>query len=91
MRSKYNNASGIKTIEGLSSWAIQITREREFDLQDYETQVAVNPRIYPTPTSSSDMIGTEKVGDIAIDTDYIYTVVDNAGTLEWRRVGVSAF
>ena len=43
------------------------------------------------PSSSTDTIGTEKVGDIAVDNSYFYIVVDNSGTLEWRRVAISSF
>jgi len=43
------------------------------------------------PASSTAIIGTEKVGDIAADTSFLYVVVDNAGVLRWQRVATATF
>lgn len=79
-------------INDVLDWVKQVTRERAIDIEDYEQQVATNPVYYDyTPTSSSNLIGTEKAGDIAADTSYIYIVVDNSGTLQWQRVATATF
>ena len=102
MRDEYKNIfSNFRTAqeaaEGLSSkdlamWAFDVTRARRFDIEDYDDLVTTRPYVYRTnPASSSDLIGTEKVGDISADSTYLYVVVDNGGTLEWRRVAISSF
>lgn len=91
MRQKYGELSYNATLGDVIKWIFAATRAREFDVQDYDNQVQNNPVIYDAPSSASDIIGTEKVGDIAADASYFYIVVDNSGTLEWRRVGISTF
>jgi hypothetical protein len=79
-------------LQDVLTWIRQATRERAIDLDDYDEQQRTNVMFYNyTPTSSSDLIGTEKVGDIAADTNYIYVVVDNSGTLRWQRVATATF
>jgi len=98
MRERYKNINPtvkedniIGSVGELMNWVFNATRMRDFDIQDYDNQVSQNPRIYDAPSSSSDLVGTEKVGDIAGDASFFYIVIDNAGTLEWRQVGVSSF
>ena len=92
MQKEYRLLNEKATPEDILDWIIQVTRERAVDLGDYDQQAATNVVYYSyTPTSSSDLIGTEKAGDIAADTSYIYIVVDNSGTLQWQRVGTATF
>jgi len=106
MRDKYkilsfpkvdNEKSAIVAVNSLALWVVDAARAREIDLQDYRNQVADNPKIYPQPSSSSDLFGTEKIGDVAYGTDtgtgteYAYFIVDNAGTLQWQRVALGTF
>lgn len=91
MRNQYRNLSSRSSLDDLILWAQTATRHRQFDLDDYNNQVSANPFIYSAPASSSDMVGTEKVGDIAVDNGFLYVVVDNAGALEWRRTAISTF
>lgn len=72
-------------------WIADVTRERANDISDYQSQEATNSKIYPAPSSMTDLIGTEKAGDIAVATGFLYVVVDNAGVLAWRRVALSTF
>lgn len=90
MREKYDQIPPFPTLSDIKDWIVSVTRAREFDVDDYDNQVAGNPVIYSPPSSSSDIIGTEKVGDIAADASYFYVVVNNSG-LEWRRVALSSF
>ena len=95
MRTEYPTLNIRPNLDQLADWIRTVTRSRGFDLRDYDDQVANTPRIYPTPSSSSDLIGTEKFGDIATGTDsgteYIYIVVDNGGTKQWQRAALSTF
>lgn len=92
MQKKYKLLSTAPDLNEVLDWIRQVTREREFDLGDYENQITTNVRFYSyTPADSSDLIGTEKAGDIAADTSYLYIVVNNSGTLQWQRVGTATF
>ena len=92
MQKEYIILNNDAKLEDVLDWIRQVTRERSVDVSDYEQQVSTNVTYYDrTPASSSDLIGTEKAGDIAVDTSYIYIVVDNSGTLQWQRVATSTF
>ena len=43
------------------------------------------------PTSSSDVIDGDKVGDFNVTDSFAYYLIDNGGTGEWRRVAVGSF
>lgn len=97
MRELYTNLTqnrpleDIKLLEDFRTWIINATRLRQFDIQDFDKQTAENPRIFDAPSSSTDTVGTEKVNDVAADSSFLYVIIDNAGTLEWRRVAISSF
>ncbi|QDP62943.1 MAG: hypothetical protein Unbinned5081contig1002_48 [Prokaryotic dsDNA virus sp.] len=92
MQKRYKLLPNNAQLSDVTDWIRQVIRERDVDLSDYEEQESTNVVYYSyTPTSSSDLIGTEKAGDIAADTSYIYIVVDNSGTLQWQRVATSTF
>ena len=92
MQKRYKTLANDAGIPEVLSWIRQVVRERDVDLSDYEEQEATNVVFYNyTPSNSSDLIGTEKAGDITADTSYIYVVVDNSGTLQWQRVATSTF
>lgn len=92
MQKNYRILETKPTLENIIEWIREAPRERIVDLDDYDEQEASNVKIYNyTPSSSSDLIGTEKVGDIAADTNFLYVVVDNSGTLQWQRVATSTF
>ena len=79
-------------LKEITRWVYEVTRERSIDLDDYNDMDSTRSKIFNlTPASSSDLKGTEKVGDVAADASYLYVVVDNSGTLEWRRVAISSF
>lgn len=86
---KYKLLSANPDLNEALDWIRQATREREFDLENYNNQTTTNVTFYSyIPSSSSDLIGTEKPGDIAADTTTLYVVVDNAGTLEWQSISI---
>jgi len=91
MRNSYSVLPSKPTENDILRWIAEVTRSRADDLSDYENQQATKPSIYPVPLSMTDLIGTEKAGDIAADTTHLYIVTDNAGTLVWRRVALSTF
>lgn len=91
MKDKYSVLPPNSTPETIQRWISDVTRARNVDIDDYERQESTKPAIFPVPSSSTDITGTEKAGDIAVDTSYLYVVADNSGTLVWRRVSISSF
>ena len=91
MRNNYDTLRPQSTLQDVLSWAFNVTRSRLFDLEDYNILKSTSPAIYSPPASSTDLVGTEKAGDVSADTNYLYVVVDNAGTLQWQRVATSTF
>ena len=91
MRNQYQNLRANVEIEELANWARDVSRNRLFDLEDYNSQVSDNPVVFPVPSNSTDLRGTEKIGDIAADNGFFYIVVSVAGGLEWRRMAISSF
>jgi len=91
MRSLYQILSRGAETQEILTWIEDVTRERGIDLSDFEIQQSTNSRVYAVPASSTAIIGTEKVGDIAADTSFLYVVVDNAGVLRWQRVATATF
>lgn len=94
MRDNFPKIDARSNTLDILNWCIAVDRQREFDLEDYDEQVNSNPKIYLfTPVNSTDLFGVEKAGDIAVDADYLYYVIDTTGNgdLEWRRIAGSSF
>ena len=91
MKDLYRNLPSRAGIEEVLQWIYTATRLRQFDIADFNAQITENPRIFNAPTSSTDLRGTEKVGDVAADDSFFYVVVETGGDLEWRRVAISSF
>lgn len=92
MQRRYEVISPRADQDKIIDWIFKATREREIDLQDYDNQVSTNVVFFDyIPSNSNDLLGTEKAGDIAADTSFLYVVVDNAGTLQWQRVATATF
>lgn len=43
------------------------------------------------PINSSDVQTPDKLYDRVVDANYEYILIDNSGTLEWRRISISTF
>lgn len=48
-------------------------------------------KVGKVPSSSIDVVATDKVGDINYTASYLYILVDNAGTPTWRRVALASW
>lgn len=44
-----------------------------------------------SPTSSADVQPPDQLYDRVVDASYEYILINNSGTLEWRRVAISVF
>lgn len=43
------------------------------------------------PANSADIQGSDTLYDIVLKSDYVYYLVNNSGSLEWKRVALSSF
>lgn len=81
-------------IDSVASVLQFIIRERQNDVTENTNlpQIFIGGRkVGKIPTSSIDIVATDKVGDLNYDPNYLYIVVDNAGTAEWRRGALAAW
>ena len=88
-----------KSWDSLMKWIEQVISEREKDRSDWDNL----PQIYmlgrnrtllnsrAVPSGSSDVVATDAEGDFMADASYIYVLIDNGGTLAWRRVALASW
>lgn len=82
------------TLTDIAEVLRKIIQCRKDDINDYNNlpQRFVMGRLVPKlPTSSSDVDPTDKLGDIHYEDDFGYILIDNSGTLEWRRYAIGVF
>jgi len=71
-----------------------IVKLRDSDIKDYEnlpSRFVGGRSVGRVPASSADVLATDRVGDVSKSGQYIYYLIDNAGTIEWRRTSLSSF
>lgn len=71
-----------------------INRERLNDVQDFnniQNRFVAGRKVGKVPSSSADVVGTDKLGDLNYDASYLYILIDNAGTAEWRRASLGSW
>lgn len=72
-----------------------ISRKRQEDITDRNTfnSIFVNGRkVGKVPSGSADVVASDRIGDLNITKDYIYTCCDDgAGGAVWRRQAQSAW
>lgn len=83
-----------ETIDDVKTQMRQIASVRKDDI----TVIQNLPNIFISgrktgriPTSSADVVNGDKVNDFNWDTGFLYILVDNTGTGEWRRVALSSW
>lgn len=72
----------------------QMLQSRQSDIGEWNNlpQVFVSGRkVGKIPTGSADVISTDQAGDINYDANFLYICVPNAGTVVWRRIGLSTW
>ena len=69
-------------------------QERKNDIKDFDnlTNVFIRGRkVDKVPSGATDITAADRVGDFNYDADYLYIVVDDAGTAEWRRAAIASW
>jgi len=88
-----------KSVSAIIDWIDDVCTQRQQDRRDFEnfSQLFIKGRNRSLlnnraePSSSSDVTSTDMVGDIMHTAGYLYILIDNSGTPEWRRVVISSF
>ncbi len=81
------------SLENHTDWLRNVSRERMHDVQDFTNLPNVflrGRKVAKVPSSSADITGSRE-GDFNVTDAYAYFCINNAGTLEWRRVVVSSW
>ena len=71
-----------------------IIKERIKDVQDWnnlQNRFISGRLVAKIPSSSLDVDPSDRIGDINFTPTYLYVLVDNAGTAEWRRVALGSW
>ena len=75
-------------------WLTQISYLRKSDIETIQSLPQVflmGRKVGRVPSSSTDVISGDRVNDFNWTATYLYILVDNAGTGEWRRVALGVF
>ena len=84
-----------ETIDGIINFLKQVIRLRNDDVTDFNNLNDIfmsGRKVNKIPLSSSDVvIGEDRAGDFNYNASYLFLLVNNSGTLVWRRVTLSSF
>lgn len=73
---------------------LEIIQDRVQDVKDFDNlkNVFISGRkVGKIPTGAADITTSDRIGDFNYDPDFIYIVVNNSGTAEWRRAALSSW
>ncbi len=82
------------SVQEVERWAKFIARTRDEDITQANnyTNIFIRGRLVgKVPSGSADVAATDKLGDINFTDDYMYVLIDNSGTAEWRRVALGSW
>lgn len=92
--SRFNHLGSLATDDG----TIERVKRLEVRLEDLASRLERNylrgrlrTDITSAPSSSTDINTTDQIWDIVILDDAQYIVVNNAGSLEWRKITLGVF
>lgn len=82
------------TIESVTDSLRTIARLRAEDITDRNSFPAIfmkGRKVGKLPSSSSDVVASDRVGDFNYTASYLYILVDNSGTASWRRAALGSW
>jgi len=83
-----------KTLDDVIEQLRQITNLRKNDvtvISQIASSYISGRKVGKIPTSSTDVVATDRIGDVNYTASYLYILIDNAGTPAWRRVALGAW
>jgi hypothetical protein len=84
----------LRSVDDLYVLARYILKERNNDVNDFNNLKNIfmsGRKVGRIPTDSLDVLSSDRIGDMNYDDAYIYILIDNAGTPEWRRAGLGSW
>lgn len=82
-----------ESLREIGNFCREITRIREQDVNDFTNLSNVfmsGRKVGKIPTSSTDIIITDRIGDFNYDADYLYICVEDSGAA-WRRITLGSW
>lgn len=79
---------------GLNGFADIVVGAREDDIREFDNlnnRFVGGRKVSKIPSNSADVVAADQEGDINYDAAFLYILLDDAGTLVWRRVALAAF
>lgn len=83
-----------KTLDDVIEQLRQITNLRKNDvtvISQIASSYISGRKVGKIPTSSTDVVATDRIGDVNYTASYLYILIDNEGTPAWRRVALGAW
>lgn len=83
----------LKVLEDVISLLEYVRNERKNDVKDFDNiqnRFMSGRKVGTIPTGAATS-SDERVGDFSYDENYLYLVVNNSGTAEWRRIAYTAW
>lgn len=84
-----------KNVEEIADQMLKIANIRKDDITQFTNlpnTFVGGRKVGKVPTSSADVNpNKDLVGDINYDASFLYILINNGGTAEWRRVAIGAF
>lgn len=84
----------VSNVEEIIEQLRQITNIRKDDIstiQNLPNVFLLGRKVGKIPSASNDVTNGDKLGDLSYSADFLYILVDNAGTAQWRRVALSSW
>jgi len=84
----------VETVEDIAEVLREIVRIRDSDRDAFDNlkgRFIAGRRVSRIPSGSSDVLDSDRLGDFTTDADYIYILVDDSGSLAWRRSSLGSW
>lgn len=85
------NTNELKEIFGLVEYIVNERRKDVTDFDNLKNVFISGRKVAKIPTAAIDVVNTDSIGDFNFTPSYLYVLVDNAGTAEWRRAALSTW
>lgn len=80
--------------EEAKDWMRQVSNLRKDDIDQFQNLpniLLTGRKVGKVPSASNDVAAEDRLSDFNWTNSYLYILIDNAGTPEWRRATLSSF
>lgn len=78
----------------VTEWIRQTIEVHDKNLEDWKLlpeSYIQGRKVRRVPSASNNVVAGDAEGDFNYDASYLYLLINNAGTLAWRRVAISSW